>query len=359
MYYKIDIMGIDKNSVEKVALITGVTGQDGSYLAELLIKKGYEVHGMVRRTSTLNRERIEHLHSFINLKKNNLILHYSDMVDSFNISKIIKDIKPDEIYHLAAQSHVKISFELPEYSTNVNGLGTLLLLEAVKNLELKCKIFNAATSELFGETTEEIQSENTPFQPKSPYAIAKLYGYNIAKMYREAYGMFISNGILFNHESPRRGENFVTRKITIGIANILAGKQSKITLGNLDAKRDWGYAPDYVEAMWMMLQQDKPEDYVIATGETHSIREFVEVAFKYVGIELKWKGKGINEIGVNKSTGKTVVDISPIYFRPLDVNFLRGDATKAKKEFGWKPKIKFNKLIEIMMKSDLTNYNKN
>jgi len=345
------------NSIKKVALITGVTGQDGSYLAELLIKKGYAVHGLVRRTSTLNRERIEHLHSFLNLKKNNLVLHYSDMVDSFNIFRIIQEIKPDEIYHLAAQSHVKISFELPEYSTNVNGLGTLLLLEAVKNLNFKCKIFNAATSELYGDKTKEMQSENTPFLPQSPYAIAKLYSYHIVRMYREAYGMFISNGILFNHESPRRGENFVTRKITIGIANILAGKQYKITLGNLDAKRDWGYAPDYVEAMWMMLQQDTPGDYVIATGETHSIREFVEVAFKQVGIDIEWKGKGINEVGANRTTGKTLVDISPVYFRPLEVNLLWGDATKAKKELGWRPKVKFNELIEIMIKADLADCN--
>jgi len=339
--------------MSKVALITGVTGQDGSYLSELLIKKGYTVHGMVRRTSTLNRERIEHLHSYLNSEKNNLILHYSDMVDSSNIFQIIQEIKPDEIYHLAAQSHVKISFELPEYSSNVNGLGTLRLLEAVKNLNCKCKIFNAATSELYGDESKEIQSENTPFLPQSPYAIAKLYSYHIARIYREAYGIFISNGILFNHESPRRGENFVTRKITIGIANMLTGKQDKITLGNLDAKRDWGYSPDYVEAMWMMLQQDKPDDYVIATGETHSVREFAQVAFKQVGINIEWNGKGVDEVGIDRETGKTLVDVSPIYYRPLDVNLLQGDASKAMAELGWKPKVKFKKLVKIMVKADL------
>jgi GDPmannose 4,6-dehydratase len=341
------------NSIKKVALITGVTGQDGSYLAELLIKKQYTVHGLVRRTSTLNRERIEHLHSYLNSGKNNLILHYSDMVDSSNIFQIIQEIKPDEIYHLAAQSHVKISFELPEYSSNVDGLGTLRLLEAVKNLNLKCKIFNAATSELYSGMYNEMQSEKTPFLPQSPYAIAKLFSYHIARMYREAYGIFISNGILFNHESPRRGENFVTRKITIGIANILAGKQDKIILGNLDSKRDWGYSPDYVEAMWMMLQQEKPDDYIIATGETHSVRDFVQVAFKQVGINLEWKGQGIEEVGIDNKTGKTLVDVSPIYYRPLDVNFLQGDASKALVKFGWKPKVRFEELVKIMVKADL------
>jgi len=341
------------NSIKKVALITGVTGQDGSYLAELLIKKGYIVHGLVRRTSTLNRERIEHLHSYLNSGKNNLILHYSDMIDSSNIFQIIQEIKPDEIFHLAAQSHVKISFELPEYSSNVDGLGTLRLLEAVKNLNFKCKIFNAATSELYSGKNKEMQSENTPFLPQSPYAIAKLFSYHIARMYREAYGMFISNGILFNHESPRRGENFVTRKITIGIANILAGKQDKIILGNLDSKRDWGYSPDYVEAMWLMLQQDKPDDYVIATGEAHSVRDFVQVAFKQVGINLEWNGKGVEEVGIDNKTGKTLVDVSPIYYRPLDVNFLQGDASKALAEFGWEPKVRFEELVKIMVKADL------
>lgn len=345
------------SEMSKIALITGVTGQDGSYLAELLIEKGYEVHGMVRRVSTFNRERIEHLHSYLDPNENNLVLHYSDMVDSSNILRIVQQIKPDEIYHLAAQSHVKISFDIPEYSSNVNGLGTLRLLEAVKNLKLDTKVYNATTSELFGDTGTVMQTEETSFSPQSPYAAAKLFSYYIARNYRDAYNMFISNGILFNHESPRRGENFLTRKVTTGIARIIARKQNKITLGNLDVKRDWGYAPDYVEAMWLMLQQDNPGDYVIATGETHSVREFVEVAFKHASIDLEWKGKGTNEVGKDKKTGKELVNVSPKFFRPLEVNLLCGDASKAMMELKWKPKVKFNELIKIMMNADLEKCN--
>jgi GDPmannose 4,6-dehydratase len=343
----------------KTALITGVTGQDGSYLAEFLLNKGYEVHGIVRRASTFNRERIEHLHFYENPTRDNLLLHYGDMTDSSNLIRIIREIEPDEIYHLAAQSHVKISFEVPEYTAEADGIGTLRLLEAVRFLGLNetTKIYNASTSELYGKAKEFPQNENTPFHPRSPYAAAKLYSHWITQNYREAYNLYACNGILFNHESPRRSENFVTRKITLSIAKIIAGKQKKIHLGNLDAKRDWGYAPDYVEAMWMMLQQNKPEDFVIATGEAHDVREFTELAFKEVDIDIIWKGKGVKEKGLNSKNDEVLVEVSPDYFRPSEVDYLLGDAAKARKKLGWKPKVGFKELIKIMVEADLGKQN--
>jgi GDPmannose 4,6-dehydratase len=343
----------------KVALITGVTGQDGSYLAEFLLDKGYQVHGIVRRASTFNRERIEHLHSYENPTRENLFLHYGDMTDSSNLIRIIRQIKPDEIYSLAAQSHVQISFEVPEYTADADGIGTLRLLEAVRflGLDKKTRIYNASTSELYGWAEEFPQNEKTPFHPRSPYAVAKLYSHWIATNYREAYNMFVCNGILFNHESPRRGENFVTRKITLSVAKILAGKQESLHLGNLNAKRDWGYAPEYVEAMWFMLQQNEPEDYVIATGEAHTVREFTESAFKEAGIDIEWHGEGVNEKGFESITGRELVEVSPQYFRPADVDFLLGDASKAKLKLGWKPGTGFTELVKIMVDADLKKEN--
>jgi GDPmannose 4,6-dehydratase len=339
----------------KTALITGVTGQDGSYLAEFLLEKGYEVHGIVRRTSTFNWGRIDHLRSYENPTRENLLLHYGDMTDSSNLIRIIREVEPDEIYHLAAQSHVKISFEVPEYTADADGLGTLRLLEAVRflGLDKTTKIYNASTSELYGQAEEFPQNENTPFHPRSPYAVAKLYSYWIARNYREAYNMQVFNGILFNHESPRRGENFVTRKITLSIAKILAGEQKMLHLGNLNAKRDWGYAPDYVEAMWLMIQQKESEDLVIATGEAHTVREFVEIAFREAGIEIEWRGEGLNEKGIDSATGRVLVEVSPGYFRPADADFLIGDASRAMKKLGWKPRVCFEELISIMVKADL------
>jgi len=345
--------------VGKVALITGVTGQDGSYLAEFLLNKGYNVHGIVRRASTFNRERIEHLHSYENPTRENLYLHYGDMTDSSNLIRIIRQIQPDEIYNLAAQSHVQISFEVPEYTADADGVGTLRLLEAVRFLELdkKTRIYNASTSELYGQAQEFPQNEKTPFHPRSPYAVAKLYSYWIGTNYREAYNMFVCNGILFNHESPRRGENFVTRKITLSVAKILAGKQESLHLGNLNAKRDWGYAPEYVESMWLMLQQDEPDDYVIATGEAHTVREFTESAFQEVEITIEWRGKEVNERGIDSKTGRVLVEVSPEYFRPADVDFLLGDASKASEKLGWKPRTRFNQLVRIMVHADLRKEN--
>ena len=339
----------------KKALITGITGQDGSYLAEFLLNKGYEVHGIVRRTSVLERKRLKKIYESLDKRNKNLYLHYGDMVDSSSLFRIIGSVHPDEIYNLAAQSHVAVSFEIPEYTAEADALGVLRLLECVKRLglEKETKIYQASTSELFGDSKEIPQNENTPFHPKSPYGVAKLYAHWITKIYREAYGMFCCNGILFNHESPRRGENFVTRKITKGVAEIKEGLRDKICLGNLDAKRDWGYAPEYVEAMWLMLQQDKPEDYIIATGETHSVREFVEEAFKYIGIKIWWEGKGIEEKGVNAETGEILVEVDKNYFRPTDVDVLKGDASKAKEKLGWEPKTKFKDLVKIMVDSDL------
>ena len=350
----------------KTALITGITGQDGSYLAELLLEKGYEVHGLIRRSSSFNTKRIDHLYKDPHERNVNLFLHYGDMTDSTNLIRVLQEIQPDEIYNLAAQSHVMVSFETPEYTAETVGVGTLKLLEAIRilNLQSKTKFYQASTSELFGKVQETPQRESTPFYPRSPYAAAKLYAYWIVVNYREAYDIFACNGILFNHESERRGETFVTRKITRAAARIALGLQNKLYLGNLDSKRDWGYAPDYVKAMWMMLQQDKPSDFVVATGQAHSVREFAELAFKNVGIEIEWIGEGINEKGIVKSTdtniigakvkkGDTIIEVDPRYFRPTEVNFLLGDPTKAKKELGWKPKVTFKELVKIMTQHDL------
>lgn len=335
----------------KKALITGVTGQDGSYLSELLLSKGYDVHGIVRRSSTERKERIMHLEGH-----NNFYIHYGDMTDSMSILKIIQKIQPDEIYNLAAQSHVAVSFDVPEYTANADALGTLRILEAVQTLGLseKCKIYQASTSELYGKVEEVPQTEKTPFHPYSPYAVAKLYGFWIIKEYREAYNMFACNGILFNHESERRGETFVTRKITIAAARIAKGLQKKLYLGNLDSLRDWGYAKDYVECMWLMLQNDKPEDFVIATGEQHTVREFTTLAFHYCGIELEWKGTGTDEKGIDKSNGRIIVEVSSEFYRPTDVVNLLGDPTNAKEKLGWNPtKTSYEELVRIMAEHDL------
>lgn len=346
--------------MNNVALITGITGQDGSFLAELLLKKGYEVHGIIRRSSSFNTGRIEHLYIDELIKdmkiQRKVKLHYGDMTDSTNLIRLIREIKPDEIYNLAAMSHVKVSFEVPEYTADTDGVGTLRLLEAVRFLgyENKTKIYQASTSELYGKVQEIPQNEKTPFYPRSPYGAAKLYAYWITKNYREAYNMFAVNGILFNHESERRGETFVTRKITLAAARIKKGTQEKLYLGNLNAKRDWGYAKDYVECMWLMLQHDTPEDFVIATGETHTVREFATLAFKEVGIELEWQGEGVNEKGIDRSTGKVLVEVDPKYFRPTEVDLLLGDPTKAKNLLGWNPtKTSFEELVKIMVESDM------
>ena len=344
----------------KVALITGVTGQDGSYLAEFLLDKGYEVHGIIRRASSFNTARIEHLYFdewVRDMKRNRSInLHYGDMTDSSSLIRIIQTTQPDEIYNLAAQSHVKVSFDVPEYTAEADATGTLRLLEAVRilGLERKTKIYQASTSELYGLVQEIPQRETTPYYPRSPYGVAKLYGYWITKNYRESYGMFAVNGILFNHESERRGETFVTRKITLAAARIAAGQQDKLYLGNLDALRDWGYARDYVECMWLMLQHDQPEDFVIATGEQHSVREFTERAFAHVGIELRWQGEGVQEQGIDKATGRVLVEVDPKYFRPAEVETLLGDPTKAKTLLGWNPqKTSFEELVRIMVEHDV------
>ncbi len=346
--------------MKKTALITGITGQDGSYLAELLIEKGYEVHGTLRRSSSFNTSRIEHLYFeewVRDMRQQRLVnLHYADMTDSSSLIRIIQDIQPNEIYNLAAQSHVKVSFDVPEYTAETDAVGTLRLLEAVRILGLqnKTRIYQASTSELFGLVQEIPQRETTPFYPRSPYGVAKLYGYWITKNYRESYGMFAVNGILFNHESERRGENFVSRKITLAAARIAQGLQDKLYLGNLDAKRDWGYAKDYVECMWLMLQHDKPEDFVIATGQMHSVREFCTLAFSEAGIELQWEGEGIDEKGIDKATGQTLVEVDPKYFRPAEVEQLLGDPTKAKNVLGWNPqKTSFEDLVKLMVKHDM------
>ena len=329
----------------KTALITGITGQDGSYLAELLIEKGYMVHGIVRRSSLINTHRIDHIFDHPQMK-----LHYGDLTDAGNLIHVIQKCKPDEIYNLAAQSHVKVSFELPEYTGNVDGLGTLRILEAVRILEMedKVRIYQASTSELYGLVQEVPQKETTPFYPRSPYGVAKLYAYWITKNYRESYGMFACTGILFNHESPRRGETFVTRKITRGLSRISCGLQDVLYLGNLNAKRDWGHAKDYAEAMWLMLQQDSPEDYVIATGHQYSVRAFVEKSAEYFGMDIKWQGEGLEEVGIDNNTGRVVIRVSDKYFRPAEVESLLGDATKAKEQLGWEPKISFDELVEDM-----------
>ena len=348
----------------KKALITGVTGQDGAYLSEFLLEKGYEVHGIKRRASLLNTERVDHLYQDPHIDNQNFILHYGDLTDSTNLIRLIQEIKPDEIYNLAAMSHVKVSFEMPEYTANTDALGTLRVLEAVRllNLEKKTKIYQASTSELYGKVQEVPQTEKTPFYPRSPYGVAKLYGYWITINYREAYNMFACNGILFNHESPLRGETFVTRKITRATAKIALGKQEKLYLGNLDAKRDWGHAKDYVRMMWMILQAKEAEDWVIATGLTTTVRDFIKKSFKILGIDIAFKGEGVNEIGyVEKSSnskfqipvGKEIINIDPTYYRPTEVDLLVGDASKAKEKLGWTPQITLDQMIEEMVLSDL------
>ena len=327
----------------KVALITGITGQDGSYLAELLLEKGYDVHGIIRRASLINTARIDHIFDKLNL-------HYGDLTDSTNLVSVIKEVEPDEIYNLGAQSHVKVSFEIPEYTGQVDGLGTLRILEAVRllGMEDKVRIYQASTSELYGLVQEIPQRETTPFYPRSPYGVAKLYGYWIVKNYRESYGLHASSGILFNHESPRRGETFVTRKITRGLSRISTGQQDVLSLGNLDARRDWGHAKDFVEAMWLMLQQDKPDDYVIAKGEQYSVRDFVNEAAPYFGMNIEWMGEGLNEVGYDWNTKRPVIKVDPKYFRPAEVATLLGDPTKAKEKLGWEPKTSFTQLVEDM-----------
>ncbi|MBR0041908.1 MAG: GDP-mannose 4,6-dehydratase [Bacteroides sp.] len=346
--------------MKKVALITGITGQDGSFLAEFLIEKGYEVHGIIRRSSSFNTARIEHLYLdewVRDMKKQRLVnLHYGDMTDSSSLIRIIQTVQPDEIYNLAAQSHVKVSFDVPEYTAETDAVGTLRMLEAVRilGMEKKTKIYQASTSELYGKVQEVPQSETTPFYPRSPYGVAKQYGFWITKNYRESYGMFAVNGILFNHESERRGETFVTRKITLAAARIAQGFQDKLYLGNLDARRDWGYAKDYVECMWLILQHDVPEDFVIATGEMHTVREFATLAFREVGIELVWQGVGVEEKGIDSATGKVLVEVDPKYFRPCEVEQLLGNPTKAKQLLGWNPtKTSFQELVKIMAANDM------
>jgi len=364
------------------ALITGITGQDGSYLTEILLEKGYEVHGIIRRSSSFNTGRIDHLYGNKDILDKKMFLHYGDLVDTSNLNRLLEKIQPDEIYNLAAQSHVKVSFEIPDYTAQVDALGTLRFLDAIREVGLrKVKFYQASTSELFGKVQEVPQSEKTPFYPRSPYGVAKLYGYWIIVNYREAYDLFACNGILFNHESPRRGETFVTRKITRAASRIAAGLQSNLSLGNLDAKRDWGFAPEYCEGMWRILQHKKAEDFVLATGQTNTVKEFVELSFKHLGVELDWKGKGVNEKGVinkidfekakslidynknsklykfdftsNLKKGNTVVTVNPNYYRPTEVELLIGDPTKAKKLLGWKAKTKFDDLVQIMIKSDM------
>jgi GDP-mannose 4,6-dehydratase len=331
----------------KKAFITGLTGQDGSYLAEFLLEKGYEVHGIIRRASVANTSRIDHLMKDVHV-------YYGDMIDSSNLSRLMEKIQPDEIYNLAAQSHVQVSFDVPEFTADVDGLGTLRLLDAIREMRSGTRFYQASTSELFGGLPETApQSEKTPFYPKSPYGAAKLYAYWITVNFREAYDLYACNGILFNHESPRRGENFVTKKITRSVARIAQGRQDKLSLGNLDAKRDWGYAKDYVEAMWLMLQQEKPDDFVIATGETHTVREFTELAFRHIGVELAWEGEGVEEKAYDRKTNRLLVDVDPRFFRPAEVEFLWGDPTKAKEKLGWRNKTSLAQLVEIMMDYDM------
>ncbi|MDX9891896.1 MAG: GDP-mannose 4,6-dehydratase [Bacteroidales bacterium] len=339
----------------KTALISGITGQDGSYLTELLLEKGYEVHGIVRRSSSFNTFRIDHLYNNPELLNKRFFLHYGDLTDSSNLNRLVEKIHPDEIYNLGAQSHVQVSFEVPEYTAEVDGIGTLRFLDAIKETGIKTKFYQASTSELYGLAQEIPQNEKTPFYPRSPYAVAKMYAYWIVVNYREAYNLFACNGILFNHESERRGKTFVTRKISVGVSKIMSGQMDMLLLGNLDAKRDWGYAPEYVEGMWRMLQIDHPEDFVLATNETHTVREFVEEAFKVLGEEIVWEGTGKNEIGILKSINKPVVGINPRYYRPTEVELLLGDYSKAKKILNWEPKTTFKELVKIMV---LTDYHK-
>jgi GDPmannose 4,6-dehydratase len=337
----------------KKALITGITGQDGSYLTELLLSKGYEVHGIIRRASSFNTDRIDHLYQDRHESHVKLFLHYGDLTDSSNLNRIIEKVNPAEIYNLGAQSHVQVSFEVPEYTADVDALGTLRLLDAIRETKSDARFYQASTSELYGKVMEVPQSETTPFYPRSPYAVAKQYGFWITKNYRESYGLHASNGILFNHESPRRGETFVTRKITMAVARIHRGMQESLYMGNIDAYRDWGYAPDFVQMMWLMLQQEKADDYVVATGEMHTVREFIEKAFGHVERTIEWRGKGVNEEGIDTTTGKTVVKIDPRYFRPAEVEQLLGNPGKAKRQLGWTPEVTFEKLVKIMTDGDL------
>jgi len=341
--------------MKKKALITGITGQDGSYLTELLLKKGYEVHGIIRRSSSFNTERIEHLYKDPHVNGVKMFLHYGDLSNSSNVTRILERITPDEIYNLGAQSHVRVSFDIPEYTADVVGLGAVRILEAIRDSKIKTRYYQASSSELYGKVQEIPQSEKTPFYPRSPYACAKLYAYWITVNYRESYGLFACNGILFNHESERRGGTFVTRKITRGFARIMAEKDTCLYLGNLDAKRDWGYAKDFVYGMWLILQQEAPDDYVLATGKTHSVREFVEECARLLKIDFGWKKSGLKEVGVNQKTGKVLIRIDPKYYRPAEVDLLLGDARKAKEELGWEPKTTFKKLVKIMLKADLEN----
>jgi GDPmannose 4,6-dehydratase len=337
----------------KKALVTGITGQDGSYLTELLLEKGYEVHGIIRRSSSFNRGRIDHLYiADRELMNKKFFLHYGDVTDTSNLNRLLEKVEPTEIYNLAAQSHVKVSFDIPEYTAQVDAVGTLRFLDAIRETGLKTKFYQASTSELFGKVQEMPQTETTPFYPRSPYGVAKLYGYWIVVNYREAYNLFACNGILFNHESPRRGEAFVTRKITMAAAKIKHGLQSVLTLGNLGAKRDWGYAKEYCDGMWRMLQLDAPEDFVLATGETHTVREFVEIAFNELDMPVGWKGEGVNEKGILMRSGQTVVEVDPRYYRPTEVDLLVGDATKAKEKLGWTPTTRFSELVKMMVKAD-------
>jgi GDPmannose 4,6-dehydratase len=337
---------------KKVALISGITGQDGSYLTELLLEKGYDVHGIIRRSSSFNTFRIEHIYNNPELLDKRFFLHYGDLTDSSNLNRLIEKVKPNEIYNLGAQSHVQVSFEVPEYTAEVDGVGTLRFLDAIKEVGINTKFYQASTSELYGKVQEIPQTETTPFYPRSPYAAAKLYAFWIVKNYREAYNLFACNGILFNHESERRGKTFVTRKITVAVAKIMLGQQDVLLLGNLDAKRDWGYAPEFVEGMWRILQAPIPDDYVLATNEMHTVREFIEESFKYFNEAIIWEGEGINEIGRLKSSGRKVIGINERYFRPTEVELLIGDYAKAKRDLGWEPKTKFEDLVKIMVKSD-------
>ncbi len=338
--------------MKKIALISGITGQDGSYLTELLLKKNYEVHGIIRRSSSFNTFRIDHIYNNPEYLNKRFFLHYGDLTDSSNLNRLLEKIRPAEIYNLGAQSHVQVSFEVPEYTAEVDGVGTLRFLDAIKETGVKSRFYQASTSELYGKAQEIPQTEKTPFYPRSPYAAAKLYAYWVVVNYREAYNVFASNGILFNHESERRGKTFVTRKITVAASKIVLGQQDRFMLGNLDSKRDWGYAPEYVEGMWRILQADQPDDFVLATNETHTIREFVEETFKILGEEILWKGKGTDERGILKSTGKEVIGIDPRYFRPTEVDILIGNPAKAQEILNWQPKTKFSDLVQIMAKSD-------
>ena len=336
----------------KKALITGITGQDGSYLVELLLEKGYEVHGIIRRSSSFNTGRIDHLYNNPEIQGKRMFLHYGDVTDTSNLNRLLEKIEPDEIYNLAAQSHVKVSFEIPEYTAEVDAIGTLRFLDAIRETGLRTRFYQASTSELFGKVQEVPQTEKTPFNPRSPYGVAKLYGYWIIINYREAYGLYACNGILFNHESPRRGETFVTRKISLAAARIKLGLQEKLTVGNMNAKRDWGYAPEYCEGMWRMLQQDKPEDFLLATGETHSVKEFIDAVFSELGMDLVWKGEKEKEVGLLKKDGRVCVEVDPRYYRPTEVELLIGNPAKAKEKLGWMPKTTFRDLATMMAKAD-------